>query len=335
MKKYNVAVVGATGLVGRTFLRVMEEYSFPVDGVKLFASERSVGSKVPFFAKEYAILPLEKDLCNGVDVAFFSAGSEVSDKFAPVFVANGALVIDNSSRWRMDDGIPLIVPEINADDYSGGGIIANPNCGVIQCVLPLFPLKKYGLKRVTYVTFQAVSGSGMKGIEDLKRAKNGGKCVFYPYDISLTCIPEIGSPVSGGYTSEEKKMADETRKILHLPDLKVSATCVRVPVENCHGVCVSAEFERRVSPSVAREEIKRQAGVEVIDDVSAGKYPVSTLTAGKDEVFVGRIREDPSCENGIVFWCVADNVRKGAASNAVQIAALLAEKGMIRRGQSR
>lgn len=330
MKKYNVAVVGATGLVGRTFLEILEECAFPINGIKIFASERSVGKKVPFFSRELDVLPLCEREINGIDVAFFSAGGEVSGRYAPLFAAAGATVVDNSARWRMDEGVPLIVPEVNIEDYRGQKIVANPNCSTIQCVLPLYALKSYGIKRVNYCTYQAVSGSGQKGINALNHTLNGMNQTFYPHDISKTCIPEIGDFLPDGSTSEEQKMEDETKKILHLPSLKVSATCVRVPVKNCHAVSVAVEFEKEITADIARRELSKQRGVVVSDDPSARIYPVSDYADGKDEVFIGRIREDRSAENGLLFYCVADNVRRGAAYNAVGIITELIRLGRLR-----
>jgi len=330
MKRYNVAVVGATGLVGRTFLQVLEEYNFPIGDVRLLASERSAGSKVEFFGRERTVELLTEDSFKGVDIALFSAGGEVSGRFAPIAAESGALVIDNSSRWRMEEGVPLVVPEVNLGDYAGSGIIANPNCSTIQSVLPLFPLhKKYGLKRVSYTTYQAVSGSGQKGKNDLNRTLNGQSAEFYPHDISKTCIPEIDAFLPNGYTKEEKKMIDETRKILHLPSLKATATCVRVPVPNCHAVSIAVELERPFTLDGVRQALSEQRGVVLADDPASHDYPVATKADGRDEVFVGRIRIDESCENGLLLYCVADNIRKGAAANAVQIALGLIENGKI------
>ena len=329
MRRYNVAVVGATGLVGRTFLQVMEEYGFPVGNLRLFASERSAGSKINYCGQEFTVEELSENSFEGADIALFSAGGAVSEKYAPIAAAAGAVVIDNSSRWRMENGIPLIVPEINIGDFSGGGIIANPNCSTIQSVLPLYPLKKYGLKRVCYTTYQAVSGSGQKGKNDLFRTLNGDSPQFYPHDISKTCIPEIDVFLPDGYTKEERKMIDETRKILHMPELKVSATCVRVPVPNSHAVAIAAEFENEITVQDVVTALEGQDGVTVTDRPQEHVYPVSTLANGQDEVLVGRIRKDLSCENGILMYSAADNIRKGAAANAVQIAMRLIKEGKI------
>ena len=324
MKKYNVAVVGATGLVGRTFLKVLEEYNFPINELVLYASSRSAGSKVNFMGKEYTIVELTKDAFDNCDIALFSAGGGVSKEFAPIAAAKGAVVVDNSSAWRMEEECALVVPEINMEDiYTKSNIIANPNCSTIQSVLPLQALKPFGLKRIVYTTYQAVSGSGQKGVNDLAKTKAGEKPEFYPYDISKTCIPEIDSFLDDGYTKEEMKMTNETRKILHLPDLPVSATCIRVPVESCHGVMVMAELDKDFTIEEIKEAFKHQEGIVLYDDVKNHIYPNSIVAKDQDKVYVGRIRKDISTTNGILFYCVADNIRKGAAANAVQIALAL------------
>ncbi len=328
MKKYNVAVVGATGLVGRTFLKVLEEYNFPINNLILYASARSKGKVVTYCGKEYVIEELTKDSFDGVEIALFSAGGSISQEYAPIAEAKGAVVIDNSSAWRMHEDCALVVPEINLDDiYTKRKIIANPNCSTIQSVLPLKPLSdKYGLKRVVYTTYQAVAGSGQKGVDDLRRTKEGQKPEFYPYDISNTCIPEIDSFLDDGYTKEEMKMVNETRKILHLENLPVSATCIRVPVEVCHGVMIQVELEKEFDLEEVKQVLASQEGVVLYDDPKNHIYPNSIVAKDKDQVFVGRIRKDISTKNGLLLYCVADNVRKGAASNAVQIALAMVKK---------
>ena len=325
MKKYNVAVVGATGLVGRTFLKVLAEYDFPINNLVLYASKRSVGSVINFKGKDYTIVELTHDAFDDIDIALFSAGGGVSLEYAPIAAKKGAIVIDNSSAWRMNEECALIVPEINISDaYKKSAIIANPNCSTIQSVLPLKPLSdKFGLKRVVYTTYQAVSGSGQKGVEDLKRCKEGSLPEFYPYDISNTCIPEIDSFLDDGYTKEEMKMVNETRKILHLDNLPVSATCIRVPVESCHGVMIQVELEKEFTIEEVKEALKEQKGIILYDDPKNHIYPNSIVAKDNDAVYVGRIRKDLSCKNGLLLYCVADNIRKGAASNAVQIALAL------------
>ena len=328
MKKYNVAVVGATGLVGRTFLKVLEEYNFPINNLILYASARSKGKVVTYCGKEYVIEELTKDSFDGVEIALFSAGGSISQEYAPIAEAKGAVVIDNSSAWRMHEDCALVVPEINFDDiYTKRKIIANPNCSTIQSVLPLKPLSdKYGLKRVVYTTYQAVAGSGQKGVDDLRRTKEGQKPEFYPYDISNTCIPEIDSFLDDGYTKEEMKMVNETRKILHLENLPVSATCIRVPVEVCHGVMIQVELEKEFDLEEVKQVLASQEGIVLYDDPKNHIYPNSIVAKDKDQVFVGRIRKDISTKNGLLLYCVADNVRKGAASNAVQIALAMVKK---------
>ncbi len=330
MKKYNFAVVGATGLVGRTFLKVMAEYDLPIENLRLFASEKSAGTKVLFEGKEYEVEALQKGCFVGTDFALFSAGGSVSEQWAPVAEAEGALVVDNSSQWRMHDDCALIVPEINIDDYKEEGkrrIIANPNCSTIQSVLPLKPLDdRFELTRIIYSSYQAVSGSGKKGLDDLARCQAGEEPQFYPYNIAKTCIPEIDVMTDNGYTKEEMKMVNETRKILHHPDIAISATCVRVPDAVAHGSMVSAEYAKPITVEAAKEALASYEGIEVVDDSANHKYPTSTMAADNDTVYVGRIRKDLSCDNGLIFYCVADNVRKGAAANAVQIVKKIIEK---------
>jgi aspartate-semialdehyde dehydrogenase len=328
MKTYNFAVVGATGLVGRTFLKVMEEYHLPVGSLRLFASPKSVGVKLPYAGKEYEVEALKEGCFKGTDFALFSAGGAVSKIWAPLASDEGALVVDNSSEWRMNQECALIVPEINIEDYKEKSrIIANPNCSTIQSVLPLKALHDaFSLKKVTFTTYQAVSGSGKKGLDDLARCERGEKNQFYPYDISKTCIPEIDVFYDDGYSREEMKMVNETRKILHLPSLKVSATCIRVPVPVAHGVVMQAEFEKSVDVENARKVLSAYDGIKVLDDPKNHVYPVSTIAAGTDYVYVGRIRKDLAVDNGLLFYSVADNVRKGAASNAVQIVKKIIEE---------
>lgn len=325
MKEYNVAVVGVTGLVGRTFLEVLEEYRFPIKELTLYASSKSAGKKVNYMGKEYIVKELTKDAFENIDIALFSAGGGVSKEYAPIAASKGAIVIDNSSAWRMNEDCSLIVPEINIEDvYSKNNIIANPNCSTIQSVLPLKALKdKFGLKKVVYTSYQSVSGSGQKGVDDLNRCIKGEKNQFYPYDISKTCIPEIDEFLDDGYTKEEMKMVNETRKILHLPDLLVSATCIRVPVASCHGVMIQVELEKEFTIEEVKNALSSQEGIVLYDDPKKHIYPNSIVAKGQDKVYVGRIRKDLANENSILLYCVADNIRKGAAGNAVQIAMAL------------
>ena len=324
MKKYNVAVVGATGLVGSTFLKVLAEYKFPIENLKLLASSRSAGKVVNYEGKDIVVEELTEDSFEGVDIALFSAGGSISTKFCPIAASKGAVVIDNSSAWRNDPTLPLVVPEVNPNDIRGYGIIANPNCSTIQSIIPLKALDdKYGLTRVVYTTYQSVSGSGMKGLKDLENTLKGEANEFYPYPIAQTCVPEIDSFLDDGYTKEEMKMVNETRKILHDDNILVSATCIRVPIKACHGVMMQVELEKDFSLEEVKEALKQQPGVVLYDDVKNHIYPNSIVAKDKDQVFVGRIRKDLTSEKGILLYCVADNIRKGAASNAVQIALAL------------
>ena len=334
-KKYNVAIVGATGLVGGTFLKVLAEVKFPINNLRLLASAKSAGKVIVYEGKEYIVEELNENSFDGMDLALFSAGASVSKLYAPIAEAKGCLVIDNSSCFRNDTDKALIVPEVNAFDADPAlgfsRIIANPNCSTIQAIIPLKPLaEKYGLKRVVYTTYQAVSGSGMKGILDLEKSLKGEKCTFYPYNISETCIPEIDVALDNGYTKEEMKMVNETRKMLHLPDLKVSATCVRVPVKNSHAVSIMVELEKEFDVEEVKKLLANYPGLVLVDDLKNHKYPVSQLSNGNNLVYVGRIRRDLSCDNGLLLYTVGDNIRKGAASNAVQIAEYMDEKGWIK-----
>lgn len=321
MKKYNVALVGATGLVGSTFIKILQEKKFPVNNLKLLASARSAGKQIECFGKMWTVEELKESSFNDVDIALFSAGGSISQKFAPIAAKAGATVIDNSSAWRMDEDVPLVVPEVNFDSVGNAKLIANPNCSTIQVILPLEALKqKYGLKKVNFATYQSVSGSGMNGINDLLATRKGEKNTFYPYPIVDTCIPQIDVFLENGYTKEEMKMVDETRKILNLPDLKVSATCIRVPVLSCHGVSIQVELEKDFKVEDVKELMKNFPGIVLVDDPSNAVYPVSTIATNTDNVYVGRIRRDLSTEKGLLLYTVADNIRKGAASNAIQIA---------------
>lgn len=319
MKKYNVAVVGATGLVGSTILKVMAEREFPVENLYLFSSMKSAGEKIDYNGVEYVVEELLEDSFDReIDIALFSAGGGISTKYAPIAAAKGIKVVDNSSAWRMDKDVPLVVPEINAEDINfGNGIIANPNCSTIQSVLPLKPLyDKYGIKRVIYSSYQSVSGSGVKGLQDLEE----GNVEFYPYQIQYNAIPHIDDFLENGYTKEEMKMINETKKILHDENIKVTATTVRVPVKYAHSVSINVELEKPYVLEEIYELLADYPGITVEDDVMNKVYPMPIRAEGKDDVFVGRIRRDFSVENGLNLWVVADNIRKGAATNAVQIA---------------
>lgn len=327
-RKPNIALVGATGLVGSTFRKVLEERKFPYENIYMMASAKSAGSIITFDDKEFVVEELtEQSFDKPIDIALFSAGGGTSAKFAPIASRKGIVVVDNSSQWRMDPYVPLVVPEVNPEDaLDHHGIIANPNCSTIQAMLPLKPLlDTYGIKRIVYSTYQAVSGSGVKGIRDLEEGVKGNDlCEAYPHPIAGNCIPHIDVFMENGYTKEEMKMIDETRKILGNGDIPITVTTVRVPVMNSHSEAINVEFEK---PFVSVSEIKNLLagfpGLIVLDDVDNNVYPLARSAAGTNEVYVGRIRRDFSVASGINLWCVADNVRKGAATNTIQIAELL------------
>lgn len=317
--KVNVAVVGATGLVGSMMLKVLSETNFPIDKLYLFSSKKSAGSEVEYCGKKYTVEELNENSFEGKDIkiALFSAGGSVSEKYAPIAAKAGVTVIDNSSHFRMNPDVPLVVPEINPEDIkTNKGIIANPNCSTIQSVLPLKPIHdKYKIKRVIYSTYQSVSGSGVKGISDLEE----GTQLAYKYPIRNNCIPQIDVFMDNGYTQEEMKMIDETKKILH-DDIRVTATTVRVPVKTSHSVSINVETENPFEIEDVKKIITDYPGMDLQDDIENEIYPMAITSAGKNEVFVGRIRRDFTVDNGLNLWCCADNIRKGAATNAVQIA---------------
>ncbi len=326
-----VAVVGATGLVGAKMLRVLEERNFPVTQLLPVASERSWGKKVSFRGKEWTVMSADEAIARKPALALFSAGGAASGELAPRFAAAGCRVVDNSSFWRMDPEVPLVVPEINPDAIGPDNyIIANPNCSTIQMVLPLAPLHKaYGIKRIVVSTYQSVTGAGQRGIEQLEAERAGGSGSKFPHPIDLNILPHIDAFLPDGYTKEEMKMVNETRKILGDSSIAVSATTVRVPVKGGHSESVNVEF---LKPFQLRDAVQLMAdmpGVVIQDKPEENLYPMPLTAWEKDEVFVGRIRRDPSVENGLNLWCVSDNIRKGAATNAVQIAQLLLEKGWI------
>lgn len=320
---YNVAIVGATGNVGRKFLEILEERNFPVKELYLFASKRSAGKTLKFKGENVLV----EELCEGnienkkIDFALFSAGGSVSLEFAPIFAKHGAVVIDNSSAWRMDKEVPLVVPEVNPEDVKWHkGIIANPNCSTIQAMVALKPLyDKYGIKRIVYSTYQAVSGAGIQGILDLQE----GTTKKFPYPILGNVIPHIDVFLDNGYTKEEIKMIEETKKILHDDNLRITATTVRVPVLNAHSESINVELNSEFELENVVDLFNNSKGIIVHDDVENLKYPTPLELSGKDEVFVGRIRRDFSLDNGLNLWVVADNIRKGAALNAIQIAEIL------------
>ena len=323
MKKYKIAVVGATGMVGRTFLKVLEEYKLPAESYTLFASAKSAGSQIDFMGVKYTVQELnEHSFDDGFDIALFSAGGSTSEKFAPIAAEHGCLVIDNSSAWRMNKDVPLVVPEVNPEAIKENkGIIANPNCSTIQAMVAIKPLHdKYKVKRIVYSTYQAVSGAGRAGWEDLENGLRGEAPKKFPHQIAGNCLPHIDVFLPNGYTKEEMKMVNETRKILGDDSLRITATTVRVPVFNSHSESINLEFEKQFDLDELKEVLRNAPGVIVEDDVENNVYPLATEATGHDETFVGRIRRDESVKSGVNLWVVADNIRKGAASNAVQIA---------------
>ncbi len=336
-KSFKVAVVGATGAVGNLMVKVLEERSFPVGELTLLASARSLGKTLPFNGTEIPVHELREDSFEGIQVALFSAGGSVSKKFAPLAAQAGCVVIDNSSAFRMDPKVPLIVPEVNPDAVAPHpNIIANPNCSTIQMVVALKPIyDAAGIKRIVVTTFQAVSGTGKRAIEELRQQVSdlarGGEVrrEVYPHQIAFNCFPHIGAFLENGYTEEEMKMVNETRKIFGDPKIAVCATTVRVPVYFGHSESVNIETKKPIGVERVRSLLENAPGVRVVDDTAQVRYPVPLEAAGRDETFVGRIRLDPSVENGLAMWVVADNIRKRAATNAVQIAELLFERGLL------
>ena len=326
-----IAVVGATGAVGRIILQLLEERNFPFERIKFLASARSAGSQVRFAGRQWPVELLEPEAFAGVELAIGSTPDEVARDFAPWAVARGCVVVDESGYWRMKPDVPLVIPEVNPDAaFEHRGIIASPNCSTTQLVVALKPLHDAArVRRVVVSTYQATSGAGLAGCRDLEassRAHLAGQkheCETFSHDIAFNLIPQIGSPKHEGYTSEEMKMVFETRKILGDESIQVCPTCVRVPVSNCHSESILVETERKLSVAEARELFAAFPGILVVDDLEAKQYPMPATCDGRDEVFIGRIREDLSSPNGLAFWCVSDNLRKGAATNAVQIAELL------------
>ena len=334
MKGTNVAIVGATGMVGQEFIKVLEQRSFPMTSVRLYASDRSHGRKMKVRGEELEVKETTPDSFKGIDIALFSAGADISKQFSPIAARTGAVVIDNSAAFRMDPEVPLVVPEVNPEDIKKHkGIIANPNCSTIQMVVVLFPLHKVNpIKRITVATYQSVSGTGLAAVDELigqsKLVLEGKEATpkVYPYQIAFNVLPEIDVFLENGYTKEEWKMVEETHKIMHAPGIAVSATCVRVPVTIGHSEAVQVEFSRPMSPAEAKSILSKAPGVTVMDDPSKRVYPYPVMVAGQDDVYVGRIRKDASHPNGLVLWIVGDNIRKGAALNAVQIAEKLVQK---------
>ena len=332
-KDYIVAVVGATGAVGGEMVKTLEQRDFPVEKLRLFASEKSEGRTIEFRDDDIKVERLSEKSFEGIDIALFSAGAERSKIWAPVAAGSGCVVVDNSSQWRMDPEIPLVVPEVNPHDLTWHkGIIANPNCSTIQMVVVLKPIHDAArIKRVVVTTFQAVSGTGRKAMDELLQQTTDLlnfkeiKCNVYPYQIAFNVLPHIDKFLENGYTKEEMKMVNETKKILGDSSVRVTATTVRVPVFRCHSESLNIETEKKLNADEVRAVLSRAPGVVIYDAPEKNIYPIPIDIAGKDETYVGRIREDESLENGINMWIVADNLRKGAALNAVQIAEKLIE----------
>jgi len=330
-KSYNIAIVGASGAVGIELLDVLHRRGFPVATLRLLASARSAGKRLAFRGEQWRIEELQDDSFAGIDIAFFSAGGDISGRYVPIAVAAGAVVIDNSSAFRMDPTVPLVIPEINGTDArEHRGIIANPNCTTAVTLMALYPLHlAFRVRRVFASSYQAVSGSGARAIEELRRqvsqTSEGREATpeVYPHPIAFNVLPHVDSFLENGYTKEEMKMQNEARRIMHLPEFRASVTCVRVPVYRAHSVAVSAEFERPVSVDEAREVLAKAPGVDLLDEPQRSVYPMPLAAAGKDNCQVGRLRVDCALENGLAFWVSGDQLLKGAALNAVQIAELL------------
>ena len=335
-EKYNVAVVGATGAVGNEMVSTLEQRDFPVDHLKLLASTRGAGQRIEFRGKSYTVEVLDENSFSGVDIGLFSAGGSVSEKFAPIAGKAGCVVIDNTSAFRMDPQVPLVVPEVNAHaiaQYPKKNIIANPNCSTIQMVVALKPIHDAArIKRIVVSTYQAVSGTGKRAIKELEEqvlaiyTQKEIKKEVYPHQIAFNCLPHIDVFFENGYTKEEMKMVNETKKIMEDDSIRVTATTVRVPVFYGHSESVNIETEKKITADEVRELLSKAPGVIVVDNPKKFEYPLAIDAAGRDETFVGRIREDESIPNGINLWVVSDNIRKGAALNAVQIAEILIEK---------
>ncbi len=337
MKRYKVAIVGATGLVGQEFIKVLQQRNFPTDSVSLLASDRSAGKKLFVAHEEIEVKETVPESFRGIDIALFSAGTETSRYFSPIAAQSGAMVIDNSSAFRMVPAVPLVVPEVNPEDIKWHkGIIANPNCSTIQMVVALYPLHQVNpIKRIIVDTYQAVSGTGSAALEELttqvRQILDGQVAIphVYPHQIAFNLLPEIGVFLDNGYTKEEWKLVEETKKIMHADDIAISATCVRVPVFTGHSEAIHVEFSRPMSPDEAKRILTQAPGVKLLDDPAISLYPQPWSATGTDEVFVGRIRQDNSHPCGLTMWVVADNLRKGAALNAVQIAEEAIKKDWI------
>ncbi len=337
MKKYNVAICGATGAVGETMLKVLQERNFPVEKLKLFASYKSKDKKYKFLNQDIFVEELIKDSFKDTEIALFSIGAGLSKEFAPIAVENGATVIDNSSAFRMDKNVPLIIPGVNPEDVSWhNGIIANPNCSTIIMVVAINPIHKISrIKRIVTSTYQAVSGTGRKAIEELKKQSravlDGEKVIskVYPVQIAFNVLPHIEDFYDNGYTKEEMKMVHETHKIMGDNSIRITATTVRVPVFTSHSLSVNLELESKLTKEEVRDILSKAPGLKVMDDPENLIYPTTLNSFGNDLVYVGRIREDDSVENGLNLWIVSDQLRKGAATNAIQIAEILIEKNLV------
>jgi len=336
VKTYHIAVVGATGAVGNEMVKILEERAFPVRKLTVLASQRSIGKEIEFKGESLPVELLREDSFSGIDIGLFSAGGSVSEHFAPIATAAGCVVVDNTSAFRMNPDVPLVVPEVNAEAiamYNVRGIIANPNCSTIQMVLALKPIHDaVGIKRVVVSTYQAVSGTGKSAIDELMEQTKAllnfrePRIAVYPHQIAFNCLPQIDVFLDNGYTKEEMKMVNETKKILNDPTVAVTATTVRVPVFYGHSESVNIETEKKITVREVREILSRSPGIAVVDKPGGKEYPMPIHAAGRDETFVGRIREDESIPNGINMWIVSDNLRKGAALNAIQIAEILARE---------
>src|SRR5437764_8174458 len=330
-KSYHIAIVGATGAVGAELLRVLERRNFPVAGLRAISSARSTGKSLRFHDELIPVQELVEHSFDKIDIAFFSAGGEVSREFVPLARQSGAIVVDNSSVFRMDPDVPLVIPEINAADaYNSSGVIANPNCTTAIALMAIYPLHRaFGVRRVFAASYQAVSGSGARAIAELKdqvQASTEGRSLtasVYPHPIAFNVLPHVDVFLETGYTKEEMKFQNEGAKIMHLPAFRASVTCVRVPVYRAHSVAISAEFEKKVSVEQAREVLAKAPGLELVDEPLKNRYPMPLNVAGKDNCEVGRVRLDCALENGLAFWVSGDQLLKGAALNAVQIAELL------------
>ncbi len=337
MEGFHVAIVGATGLVGREFIKVLEQRNFPMRSIRLLASDRSAGTKLYIKHEQVEVEETTAQSFEGVDIALFSAGAEISNHFSPIAARAGAVVVDNSSAFRMDPSVPLVIPEVNAEDIKQHkGIIANPNCSTIQMVVAIYPLHKVDpIKRIIVDSYQSASGIGSAAMEELidqsKLVLEGREVVphLFPHQIAFNVLPEIDLFLDNAYTKEEWKMVEETQKIMHAPEIAISATCVRVPVSIGHSEAIHIEFTKSMSPQEARQILAGAPGVKVQDDPGISLYPHPWAAAGTDDVFVGRIRKDASHERGLAMWVVSDNIRKGAALNTVQIAETMIERGWI------